>query len=144
MKFNLLLALGILTFLFLVIIVFLSMKDNFEIAKRTNMICPSINDRENNLRLYTVIFVIQGYNYTSTPIIYRNGEKIEFMDYSWDNSNLTYYITVNGNLYDNYWYIELPDHIEPIITEGFSQTPIKLIYMGGKEGHFMWDMKYEI
>ena len=117
-------------------------KDRFEIAERRGMICPTVNFRDTDLLPPGIILlVVQGYNYTNTPIIYRNGERVYFEQYSWDEYNLSYYIMVYGDLKTDYWYIELSEFVEPQITEGYTQQAIKTTYMGGKYGHYMWELK---
>jgi hypothetical protein len=115
----------------------------FEIAKRRELVCPTVTQREHSLMPRALIFVIQGYTYKDTPIIYKDGKKVIPLQYDWDEINFTYYLTVDGGkgLDDNQWVIELSDFVEPIVTEGYSQRKLTTTLIDDKEDHYLWLLK---
>ena len=103
----------------------------------------TVTEREHSLMPRALIFVIQGYTYKDTPIIYKDGKKVTPLQYDWDEINFTYYLTVDGGtgLDDNEWVIELSDFVEPIVTEGYSQRRLITTFMDGREDHYLWLLK---
>jgi hypothetical protein len=97
-------------------------KEGFTIAVRDNkLLCdPLVNHDEDYLMPHSVTFVIQGYNYAETPIIYGDDEKLIPLQYAWDYESMAYYITVDApkGLCGTKWILETSDFVEPVVKTG--------------------------
>lgn len=103
-------------------------KERFTVARRDYLLCPYIRTDDEKLLPNTVVFVIQGYNYTDTPIIYRGLNAVVPMQYFWDSDSMTYYLTVASprGLCSDRWTIQTSEDVRPIVTEGYSKKQMLL------------------
>lgn len=114
--------------------------EDFTIAERNGILCnPKIRNTDGPLLPNSVVFVIQGYNYKETPIIHRDGESVVPLQYSWDYSSSTYYITVYApkGLCGSEWILETSDYIKPIVNDGRSGNEIT-VTTERRRGDFNW------
>lgn len=136
-------ALYVAVFLLLLIAVKPKTKDNFTIAERNGVFCdPRITNKEGKLLPNSEVFVIQGYNYTETPKIYRDGEKIVPLQYFWDYSAMAYYFTVYApkGLCDSEWILETPDYVMPVVNDGRTGEKINVSVVRRREGFNKWKL----
>ena len=121
-------------------------KESFSVGSRNFRLCPTITDREHNIMPRAIVFVVQGYNYTDTPIVYRDGKAVTFLQYYWDATDFTYYITVDGLSADpkqwcaHQWTIETSEFVKPVVTEGYSGIELNVKSIAQKDGHNLWNI----
>ncbi len=140
------LSIILLALVFALAIFFLSGStvENFTIAKRHGILCPPLLRKtlEDKLMPNSVVFVIQGYNYAETPILYRDGKKIVPLQYEWNGEAMAYYFTVaapNG-LCGSEWVLETSDFIEPVVNEGRSGEKIDVVLRRRRGGFNKWGL----
>lgn len=117
--------------------------EDFTIAERNGISCnPTIRDTEGPLLPNSVVFVIQGYNYKETPVIHRDGEKVVPLQYSWDYSSSTYYLTVYApkGLCGSNWILETSDYIKPVVNEGRSGKEVIVTPERRREDFNWWKL----
>ena len=133
--------LGLLVFLLVIWYCVTPEKENFTIAQREGVFCnPKISNFEGKLLPNSEVFVIQGYNYKKTPIIYRDGKKIVPLQLFWNPSALAYYFTVYApeGLCGSEWILETSDFIEPVVNDGRTGKPIKVDLSRRREDFNKW------
>jgi len=90
----------------------------------------------------SVVFVIQGYNYKTTPKIFRDQQLVTPLQYAWDYGNMAYYLTVyapNG-LCGSDWILETSDFVEPIVYEGRSERKMNVTLQRRREDYHKWQL----
>lgn len=136
MKYSVLFALTLLT-----LWLCWNKRENFTIAEREGVFCnPKISNFEGKLLPNSEVFVIQGYNYKKTPIIYRDGKKIVPLQFFWNSSALAYYFTVYApeGLCGSEWILETSDFVEPVVNDGRTGKRIKVDVARRREDFNKW------
>ena len=90
----------------------------------------------------SILFVIKGYNYATTPIIYRDGVEVTPLQYAWDDTIMTYYIRVDGDVTDR-WTLETSDYIKPLVSEGDSGIELKVDILRRRGSFNLWTISKE-
>ena len=116
-------------------------REGFTLHERNCKLCPPfLNNRDAYLMPNSVVFVVQGYNYESTPKIFRDGKLVTPLQYAWDYGNMAYYLTVyapNG-LCESDWILETTDFVKPIVYEGRSEKEMTVTLKRRRAGFHKW------
>lgn len=135
--------------LFVGLLIFLLLckqKEYFTISKRDGKLCkPLLNDNTENYLMQHpyVSMVVQGYNYSETPIFYRDGKKITPMDYEYNNTTMAYYFILyapNG-ICNHEWILETSDFVKPIVSNGVTNTDFNVTLERKRGGFNKWKIE---
>lgn len=88
----------------------------------------------------TTRIAVQGYNYTTTPIFYRDGKKIIPVEFAWNSDNMIYYFTLaspNG-VCGHEWILETYDFVEPTVVDQDSNKSMKVRLERRRYGFNKW------
>jgi hypothetical protein len=116
-------------------------REGFTLHERDGILWPPfLNNRDAYLMPNSVVFVIQGYNYETTPKIFRDGELVTPLQYAWDYANMAYYLTIYAphGLCDSEWMLETSDFVEPVVFEGRSQRKMNVSLERRRAGYHHW------
>ena len=118
-------------------------RESFTLHTRDWLLClPFLNERDAYLMPDSVVFVVQGYNYSDTPRVFRDEEVITPLQYAWDYGNMAYYLTVyapNG-LRGSEWMLETSDFVEPVVYEGRSERKMNVSLRRRRNGYHHWTL----
>ena len=123
-----------------------ALRENFTLHERSGKLCPPfLNNEDWHLIPSSVVFVVQGYNYQSMPKIFRDGDVITPLQYSWDYGNMIYYITVHApeGLRGSNWVLETTDFVEPEVYEGRTNTKVIVSLLRRRNGYNRWEVSAE-
>ncbi len=118
--------------------------ESFTIAERDGVFCNSkIRNTEGDLLPNSVVFVIQGYNYKSTPKFFRDGKDIQPLQYFWDPSATAYYFTLYApfGVCGSEWILETSDYIMPVVNDGRTGTQLKVDLIRRREDFNRWKIE---
>jgi hypothetical protein len=118
-------------------------KEGFATAFRHGWLCqPLINNDQDDILPTNVTFVVEGYNYQETPIIYRDGKKVVPLQFSWDYTSMAYYFVMAApkGAANHKWMLETFDFVEPRVTEGRSLEPVKVKLLRRRFGFNHWEL----
>ena len=118
-----------------------STKEGFTTSFQHGWLChPLINEDQESILPDHTTFVVEGYNYQETPVVYRDGKKIVPLQYSWDYTSMAYYIMVAapGGADQHQWVLETYDYVEPKVTTGETLMPVKVDLMRRRNGFNRW------
>jgi len=116
-------------------------REGFTTSFQHGWLChPLVNEDQENILPDHVTFVVEGYNYQDTPIVYRDGKKIVPLQFSWDYTSMAYYIMVAapGGPDGHQWVLETFDFVQPKVTEGRTLKPVKVSLMRRRYGFNRW------
>ena len=118
-------------------------REKFTIAERHGLLCdPRMNQPDAYLHPNSLTFVVQGYNYQTTPVIIRDGVEITPLQYFWDYSSMAYYFVVYApnKLEGSEWIIQTYDFVKPTINDGVTGTLLKVELIRRRDGFNWWQI----
>lgn len=112
--------LGLAGLLFLSAAIIWKMKrENFTTHQIEEKACVTRNDVNKDILSSPFIrLAVQGYNYQSMPIFFRDGKKITPMESSYSHKDMTYNFTLMSpkESKEHQWILETYDFVQPIVT----------------------------
>jgi hypothetical protein len=135
------LAILFLLGLILTLVLVAKPREHFTIAERHGLLCdPRMNQTDAYLNPNSISFVVQGYNYQTTPVIIRDGVEITPLQYFWDHNSMAYYFVVYApkKLDGSEWIIQTYDFVEPVVNDGVSGAPLKVTLLRRRDGFNWW------
>ena len=117
--------------------------EHFSIAERDGVLCyPFLNNREAWLMPNSIVFVIQGYNYATTPVIIRDRKEIVPLQYAWDYRSMAYYFVVSAprGLEGSEWILQTSDFVEPIVNEGRTGARLNVGLLRRRDQYNWWSI----
>ena len=125
----------------IIIVVMSTKKEGFTLHKIDGLLCkPFLNGNDAYLMPDSVVFVIQGYNYSETPKIFRDDKLVVPLQYAWDYSDMAYYMTIYApkGLCESEWILETSNFVEPVVYEGRSERKLNVTLKRRRNGFHKW------
>ena len=118
-------------------------RESFVVIKETGDVCPPYFNESAEREDDVASLIVHGYNYITEPLIYRDGNKITPLRYSWDYREMAYYFDVAApdGMGAHKWIIQTSDYVKPIIhvldTDGDTKKAMVTL-MRRREGYNVW------
>ena len=122
---------------------FTTRREGFTLHERDCKLCrPFLNGRDAKLMPTSIVLVVQGYNYSETPKVFRDGKHITPLQYAWDYGNMTYYFVVHAPkcMCGSDWILETSDFVEPTVYEGRSGERLTVSLERRRNGYHKWNI----
>lgn len=143
-------VLGIVTASVVAMMLWMRRREKFTVHELVEPTCiPSTQSLPPNsdamnvvLQPNTVRLAVQGYNYQTPPVFFRDNKKILPMEMAWDDLALTYFFTLaapNG-VCNHEWILETYEFVEPIVINQDTYTAMTVEPIRRRRGFNKWKL----